>query len=732
MGNKNIHYFTINKETSNNYYISYYYEEKSVARISCYYEEIEDILYVVFQNTTNIKYFILENTKALFEIGSYSQTIKLKSYETISYNMEDLFDFSDFGNLQVQTKRTYNTTYSPKELNFGGDNYQIFEVNSGILTTEESLNNWYQYIFSFTEAQERYARLFILPSVNIYVETCLYSCISCYEDYYICDNCKNESYAIIKGSSALCYPIKMRIEGYIYNSTTKMFEACYSTCQFCSKKSEVSSASEHNCISCKDGYAPSYVYQGNCYKINENEINLSKKVNSVSDENFSLVDSCTSYKINSTGECIEACPTTSVYYNFISKNINLTDITIDLINSDNYIETNIIPKYLFNGICYESCPLLTIPDEINNNCLCEYAYHTENDLSICYEEVDYCINSSYKYYLNDTKECISGKGCPSGYKQFNFQCYKNGCPSDTTTNSDKCISNYNYCYVNEYFQNICNNTKNDEYIYYFKETQQYLKSCDESLIYTTYETKTYLYNQICYLECPENTIIDETSNSCICSYCYYKFIDNNTLDCFENSVSCENKNYLYNNPDTNECYNSLDDCFEKGNNFYFNKYCYKEECPSKKISLSSTNETVQNYFKEELSLDNNLINKICICDAFNYNNIYWNKTEANEIVCLEICSEGYEPESLTHKCVENIQTTSTEINESTNLENSNTGTNDSTNTENSITEVNESTNLENSNTETNYSTNTENSITEVNESTNLENSNTETNDSTNT
>ena len=148
-------------------------------------------------------------------------------------------------------------------------------------------------------------------------------------------------------------------------------------------------------------------------------------MNNVSDESFTLVDPCTSYKINSTRECIDTCPTTWIYYNFINKNINLTYITIDLINSDNYIDTNIFPKYLFNGICYESCPLLTISDDINNRCSCEYAYHIENDLSIYYEEVDYWINSPYKYYLNDIKECISGNGGPSGYKQFNFQCYKN-------------------------------------------------------------------------------------------------------------------------------------------------------------------------------------------------------------------------------------------------------------------------------------------------------------------
>ena len=83
----------------------------------------------------------MKNTKALFEINSYSKTIKLKSNESLDYNMEDLYDYADFWNLQVQTKRTYNTTYSPYELNFGGDNYKIFEVSSGILNTEESINN---------------------------------------------------------------------------------------------------------------------------------------------------------------------------------------------------------------------------------------------------------------------------------------------------------------------------------------------------------------------------------------------------------------------------------------------------------------------------------------------------------------------------------------------------------------------------------------------------------------
>ena len=434
-----------------------------------------------------------------------------------------------------------------------------------------------------------------------------------------------------------------------------------------------------------------------------------------------MVDSCPNYKINSTGECIDTCPLSSYYYDFIEINeINLTEITMENYNKDNYLKYNTIPpKYLFNKICYDKCPLNSKSDDTNNKCICEYAFHLENEKTICYN-FEYCINKTYKYYLNDTKQCISGIECPSGYYQFNFQCYTLGCPSESSQDSEnsyKCISNHNFCYINEYFQNICGDISNDEYRYKFSNTKQYLKSCDESLVYTTYETKTYLYNNICHLSCPENTINNDTTNTCDCEYykyysdidnyicyskeekckdlipvidlkicldstneckkknykifnneCYskecpintqiiindmnkchcqyfyYNYTNNNTLNCFEENITCENKNYLYNNPEEYECYNSLEDCFSKENLFYFNKLCYKNKCPNGTIALSSTNKSIENYFIEELSLNNNLKDKICICDIIN-SNINWIMNGLNEIECLENCSDGYEPES---------------------------------------------------------------------------------------
>jgi len=696
MKNKNFYYFHINKLTSGNYYKINLYSESQVLKVLCYYEELNDILVVIFQGAT-IKYFTLQNHKNLFEIDSFSYIIELKSNEVSQIKVDDIFNIPNYGNLQVYSKRT-NNTENDNTLYFGGDNFPSNLINFDSLETDKSLNNWYDYNLAFIDNEIEHARLFILIKVYLYVRTCYSQCISCGVEYDKCDICKFGELAQKKDSDdANCYSINNTVEGYIYNLASNMLEKCYDSCKFCKKSSEESSSSEHNCESCKEGYIFSYQFLGNCYKINDSELNLDKKVNSITDLSFSLIDSCQNYKIYSTRECIDSCPTSKIYSNYP-------------------------PKYLFNKICYDSCPLNTIPDESNNNCICNYSFHIDNEKLICYDNY-YCINNTYKYYLNDSKECISSKSCPEGYYQFNFQCYKNKCPSQTNEISNtSCQSIYNYCYVNEYFQTICDNNSNDEYIYKFDDTVQYLKKCEDSIMYTTSESKTYFYNNTCYLECPKNTVKNESTNKCDCLYykynvddnnyiCYskeekcldkipvidlkiclddikgckdknYKIfnnecysqecpnntkIDNNneymckcknyyygsnkTLNCFEDSISCEMKNYSFSNPITYECYDSLNDCFYKGNSYYFNNFCYKDDCPSEYIPLSSTNETIQKYFIKELSLNDSLKNKICICDII-YSDKKWNKTILNEIECLNTCEEGYEPELLTHKCVE--------------------------------------------------------------------------------
>ena len=400
MGNKNFYHFTINKSTSSNYYKLYLYNEISsnselqMSKLFGYYDEINDFLVVIFERD-GIKYFILQNHKKLFEIDSFSYIVRLKSNETSQIKVDDLFSFSNYGNLQVVSRYTYNTNTS-FTLYFGGDSFPSNLINFDMIETDKSINNWYEYNLAFIDNQDTYAREFVLFKVYLYIRVCSFSCLSCTEDYYKCDNCRNETFAKKKDSEdGNCYPINMRVEGYIYNSASKMFIKCYDSCQFCKKSSEESSSSEHNCESCKEGYAPSYQYLGNCYKINDNETSLDKKVNSITDLSFSLIDSCPNYKINLTGECIDLCPTSTVYYEFVSL-LNISELTKDDCNKDNYeIINTTAPRYLFNKVCYDSCPLFTIVDESNNKCL--YQYSDEDTRNI---ESDNNINSDTNLITN--------------------------------------------------------------------------------------------------------------------------------------------------------------------------------------------------------------------------------------------------------------------------------------------------------------------------------------------
>ena len=123
----------------------------------------------------------------------------------------------------------------------------------------------------------------------------------------------------------------------------------------------------------------------------------------------------------------------------------------------------------------------------------------------------------------------------------------------------------------------------------------------------------YFFNKKCYEECPleENTIIDEINFICKCKFSFY--IENSETICFSDNNCISN--YNYQNPLSKECFLSLDDCFSKGNRYFFNKYCYKDECPENTVLLSSKNETVQNYYIINLLLEDYLKDKICICDT---------------------------------------------------------------------------------------------------------------------
>ena len=727
-------YLKINTFSSSHYLI-YLSEHEGQKKLYNYYDENSDFLICLYQSNDYIRYISFKNTKEMYNIDEISYIYKVKSNEPVLFDIKTIFPY-DFGQLYIYKLKQISTS-SNYFLSVFPDNATSMPIDqeSQIITLNSSSNLWYEFTFGLEELTESFLRFFILPIIKFNIQTCAFQCGSCLTDYYICDSCRDDNYASLEDSDDKnCYPINQIIEGYIYDLTDKKFLKCYSTCKFCDKKSSESSSSSHNCIACTDNFFPSYKNDGNCYKNENTDNDKFINIDSAEDESFSVISSCSSnYIIYETKECVDICPETIKFNSYVYTYVNFTEIEYGQTLPKQYELTLLpSPKYYLGKYCYITCPLNSEVVESTYECKCINAWHKDITTNIieCYDE-DYCKYDGYKYYLSDTKECTNN--CPTGYYQFNFQCYKNsdGCPSDTTLNSDKCESNYNYCYIDEHYQNQCSNEKNDIYIYNFDNSKQYLKECSESYTYTTSESKTYLYNGICYLTCPENTQNNNDKNICDClyfgyysetneneyicysendkctdynqvpvndlkkcldsidkciekgykifnnecfsedcpenteiktvndNYClckYYFYNDNNILDCYDSTITdCNQKDFEYSNPITKECFDSLEDCNTKGNIFYFNKYCYKDECPSQYIALSSIiNETIKNDFITNLNIIDEHINRICICDIIN-TNTNWKFAIIDGVYsqeCVNECEDEYEPNSISRRCIE--------------------------------------------------------------------------------
>ena len=737
-----IYYIQININIGADYRI-YDYSARSefaIGKLLGFY--VSDIFYIVYQCEDKIKYITMNGItiKNIFNMQSYSKTYKIISNDNgdATLTLED--DFiglaNDYGTFEIENTLEYQSNnYILKRYlinNTEASNFP-YDKDNYIITVPQSDNFWYIYNFAYIYNDANYLRIFYFYNINITIEICAFQCGKCTSDYYTCDNCRNESYSKLIDSTSdnNCYPIDQLIKGYIYYENTQNFEKCYSSCDFCTEPVNISPSADHKCKACSEGFYPSYQILGNCYRINEGELNLEKYVAQETDEYFTSA-SCTevgkSYTIITTGECVDSCPTDddNIYFSYDYNYINFTAQTNEQITEQQYtLHPLNIPKYKFNNICYENCPTNT-ESSIDNECKCKFAWH--KDLStnkiICYE-VDYCIYSEYRYYYDDTKECKEN-GNTVDYFQFNFECYKEGCPANTyEVDSHKCESTYSYCYINEHFNNFCSDEQNSEYILQYEDTKQYLKLCSESLIYTTSSSPTYLYNGKCYLNCPsEITELDSSNEKCKCKYFGY-YIDENNYICYEENDICNDKipvldlyicldtindcktnnykifnnqcynegcpeltklgsidlytcicefsyyndgtklncfeqeecgtSYSYSNLQTLECFTSLEDCFSKNNNFLYNKYCYKDSCPSGKIALSSiTNSKIKNALISELSISNDLINHQCVCDTINTQINWIIQNDADEIlqICVESCEDEYEPDTLTRKCVE--------------------------------------------------------------------------------
>jgi len=475
---ENIYYFKIAKETSKNYYQIYDYKEENINKILCYYDKSKDYIIYFYQSLNDIKYFMMYNSKKLYEINSFTtKTLKVVSNSERYFDVNKMLNSTYFGELNVIEINRYKNEKIYKNETFGIDFYELLMNNNNIFITK-SFNDWNDYHLSFIENIENsFTRIFYIKETDIVLKfrTCFpKQCESCRTNYSICDDCKYEGYSLLKGTNDTCYENSKLHKGYIYNEATHYFERCYSSCDFCSSSS--TNNLEHKCLSCANGYLPSYNNLGNCYRNDDTEF---------------ITYSCLKYKIKSTGECVEECPTSNFYYSF-NYNEELNDYDKNIIN---------LPKYLFNGICYEACPLNTIADNENNICKCEFAFHIDDKKIICYEDNN--CPSGYPYQNPDTKECYSSldKCLEKNKFFFNNKCYTDQCPNQKLVLKNQTDKVKNY-FINKLLiddslaDNLC-------ICDFFNEVWTNISSGDG------------VYYQECLLECPQGYKAEIITHHCV-------------------------------------------------------------------------------------------------------------------------------------------------------------------------------------------------------------------------
>ena len=584
--NNIVHYYLYTKSNISSNYIRCTFRNTNISKVMGYYDSNNDKLLFIYQFYNKIKYYTLQNMNILFYYKCQTITKEVISNTQSTFNITDLITYPLEHELLHEAHAViYNsTTYRV----WSYANHHSFNKNSQILTVYPSLNDWVTFYYYFYGGTINQLILyFALPSCLIKVETCAYRCGSCSENFNICDegSCKSNFTKLKESEDTECYPNDQNFPNYVYDSNTSYYEKCYSSCKFCSLRGLLSSKMNHNCLACKEGYLRSYEYMGNCYKIKYpyNESNTYKIINNVEEENYTIVNSCLNQKnkyiIASTGECVSKCPNETVFHDYTYIYKNFSKQLTSVIDKMYPLTLELVPKFLFGNLCYQTCPNLTEADKDNNLCKCIYAWEQNSDTKAitCYNNKLYCLSNKYYYHL-DTNECVLNN-CKQNYYQFNFECYNNNCPVNSSlisNDNNKCESDLNYCYIDENFKTNCSNEKYSEYNYRYKDTKIYFKSCNDSIYF--FNIKTYLYKNICYENCPEETIKNDTNNKCSCKH-YKIYLDNDKSDyeCLTENEICKD-NYKYPIITTKECIDSLQECTDM-NYKIFNEECYIE-CPN--------------------------------------------------------------------------------------------------------------------------------------------------------
>ena len=277
-------------------------------------------------------------------------------------------------------------------------------------------------------------------------------------------------------------------------------------------------------------------------------------------ENFRVLVKTCSFKCDSCNTTFDNCS-----YLHCKEKFGLLQNGSD---TECYSNEQIFPNYIFNSnnnkyeLCYPTCKFCTDNEYNSNNdqqnCrVCNEGYlRSYTFLKNCYEIEDSQRNSEYCKIVNQSNEKYEVIDSCENINKYKIQ------------NTGECVDEcpISTPYYNYYRNSSVNFTKQEE------QFIGYLYELDLEF------TPRYLFNKVCYTNCPKLTY--ENSNKCNCSNAWEYNSTNEYMICYSYK-HCNSLDYYY-HTDTKECV--LYGC--KENYYLINYECYPNECPYDSVIIS--------------------------------------------------------------------------------------------------------------------------------------------------